>query len=103
MHLTSCKGTFCRYNQTLNTSDAAIFASHPTNIDIFFLSTFNFVNKLFVLVSLSLSLSLGQPKVNKVKNFLPILKLMKRPQTKFYAHTMSDFKVIKTKKVKIYY
>jgi len=34
--------------------------------------------------------SLGQPKVNKGKIFLPILKLMKRPQTKFHAHTISE-------------
>jgi len=28
---------------------------------------------------------------------------MKRPQTKFYAHTMREFQVIKSKKVKIYH
>jgi len=28
---------------------------------------------------------LGQAKVNKVKNYLPFLKFMKRPQTKFHA------------------
>jgi len=27
---------------------------------------------------------------------------MKHPQTKFHAHTMSDFQVIRLKKVKIY-
>jgi len=39
-----------------------------------------------------------QPQVNKVKNFLPFLKLMKRPQTKFHAHTMSESQVIRSKK-----
>ena len=33
-------------------------------------------------------ISLGQPKVNKVKDVLPFLKFMKRPQTKLHAHTM---------------
>jgi len=35
-------------------------------------------------------LSVGQPNVNKVKNFLAFLKLIKRPQTKFHAHTMRE-------------
>jgi len=48
-------------------------------------------------------LRLGQPKVNKVKIFLPFQKFMKRPQTKFHADTMSHFKVIRSKKVKIYH
>jgi len=42
-------------------------------------------------------------KINKVKIFLPFLKLMKRPQTKFHAHTMSESQVIRSKKVKIYH
>jgi len=33
----------------------------------------------------------------------PFLKLMKRPQTKFYAHTMKESQVIRSKKVKIYH
>jgi len=44
--------------------------------------------------------SVGQPKVNKVKCFLPFLKLMKRPQTKFNAHTMRESQVIRSKKSK---
>jgi len=42
-------------------------------------------------------------KKNKVKNVLPFLKLMKHPQTKIHADTMSDSKVNKSKKVKIYH
>ena len=45
-------------------------------------------------------LLLGQPKV---KAFLAFQKFMKRPQTKFYADTMSDSKVNRSKKVKIYH
>jgi len=37
----------------------------------------------------------------KLKNFLPFLKLMKRPQTKLHAHTMRESHVIRPKKVKI--
>jgi len=48
-------------------------------------------------------LKIGQPKVNKVKIFLPFLKFMKRPQTKFYAHTMKVSQVIRSKKVKVYH
>jgi len=47
-------------------------------------------------------LSVGQPKVNKAKNFLPFLKFMKRQQTKFHAGIMTYSKVIRSKKVKIY-
>ena len=43
-------------------------------------------------------LSLGQPKVNKVKFFLPCLEVMKRPQTKFQVDAMRGFKVIKSRK-----
>jgi len=32
----------------------------------------------------------GQQKVNGITKVLSFLKLMKRPQTTFYAHTMSD-------------
>ena len=46
-------------------------------------------------------LLVGQPKVNKVKIFLPFLKFKKRPQTKFHAHTMRLSQVIRSKKVKI--
>jgi len=46
---------------------------------------------------------LGQPKVNNVKNVLPFLKLMKRSQTKFHAHTMKKSQVIRSKIVKIYH
>ena len=35
--------------------------------------------------------SVGQPKV---KNFLPFLKILKRPQTKFHAHTMREYQAI---------
>jgi len=42
--------------------------------------------------------SLGQPKVNKIKIFLPFLKLMKRPQTQFHAHIMREYQVIRSKK-----
>ena len=45
--------------------------------------------------------SLEQPKANKVKIFLPRSNFMKRPQTKFHADTMSDSKVIRSKKVKL--
>ena len=45
-------------------------------------------------------LSIGQPKV---KIFLLLQKCMKHPQTKFHADTMSHFKVIRLKKVKIYH
>ena len=41
-------------------------------------------------------------KINKVKNFLPFIKFMKRPQTKFHAHTMRVSQVIRSKTVKIY-
>jgi len=41
-------------------------------------------------------LYLGQPKVKKVKNFLPY-QFMKSPQTKFHADTMRDSKVITSK------
>jgi len=41
-------------------------------------------------------------KINKVKLFLPLIKFMKRPQTKFHAHTISESQVIRSKKVKIY-
>jgi len=44
------------------------------------------------------ALSLGQPKVNKVKIFILFKKFMKRPQTKFHAGSMSDSKVIRSKK-----
>jgi len=37
-----------------------------------------------------------------VKFFLPFLKLMKRPQTKFHAHIMRESQVIRSKKDKIY-
>jgi len=43
-------------------------------------------------------LLLQQPKVNKVKIFLPFLKFMKRPQTKFHIHTMRKSQVIRQKK-----
>ena len=43
-------------------------------------------------------LLVGQPKVNKVKIYLPSLKFMKRPQTKFHADTMSNAQVIRSKK-----
>ena len=43
-------------------------------------------------------LSLGKPKVNKVKIFLPFSKLMKCPQTKFHAHTMRESQVLRSKK-----
>jgi len=39
----------------------------------------------------------------KVKIFLPLSKLMKRPQTKFHAHTMRKPQVIRPNKVKIYH
>jgi len=42
-------------------------------------------------------LLIGQPKVNKVKTFLPFSKFMKRPQTKFHAHTMSESQAIRSK------
>jgi len=45
-------------------------------------------------------LLIGQPKVNKVKTFLPFSKFMKRPQTKFHAHTMSESQAIRSKKSK---
>jgi len=44
----------------------------------------------------------GQPKINKVNFFMPVSKLLKRPQTKFHTHTMSDLKAVKSKKIKIY-
>jgi len=44
--------------------------------------------------------SVGQPKINQVKIVVPLLKFMKRPQTKFHADTMSDFKIITSKKDK---
>jgi len=37
----------------------------------------------------------GQPKV---KNFLPFLKFMERPQTEFHAHTMRESQAIRSKK-----
>jgi len=40
----------------------------------------------------------GQPKINKVKFFMPVSKLLKRPQTKFHTHTMGDSKAVKSKK-----
>jgi len=44
---------------------------------------------LFGAIRICSSTSLqGQPKVNKVKIFLPFWKFMKRPQTKLHAHTM---------------
>ena len=42
--------------------------------------------------------SLGQPKVNKVKFFLPCSEVMKRPQTKFQVDSIRGFKVIKSRK-----
>jgi len=45
---------------------------------------------------------LGQTEVNKVKNVLPFLKLLKCPKTKFHTHTMRESQVIRSKKVKIY-
>jgi len=39
----------------------------------------------------------------KLKNFLPFLKLVKRPQTKFHAHSMWESQVIRPKKVTIYH
>jgi len=42
-------------------------------------------------------LLLGQPKVSKVKIFLPFLKFMKRPQTKFHVHTMRVSQLIRSK------
>ena len=47
-------------------------------------------------------LSLGQPKVNKIKIFLPFPMFIKRPQTKFHAHTTGNPKLLGQKKVKIY-
>ena len=41
--------------------------------------------------------SLGQPRVNEVKFFLPCLKVMKRVQTKFQVDAMRGFKVIKSR------
>ena len=41
---------------------------------------------------------LGQPKVNKFEIFLLFWKFMKRPQTKFHAHTMRESQVIRSKK-----
>jgi len=46
------------------------------------------------------ALLLRQPIVNEVKIFLPFFNFMKRPQTKFYAHTMSDFHVTRSTKSK---
>jgi len=40
----------------------------------------------------------GQPKVNKIKNFLPFLEFMKHPQIKFHAHTMREYQAIRSKK-----
>jgi len=40
--------------------------------------------------------SVGQPKVNKIKIFLPFWKFMKRPQTEFHAHTMRESQVIRS-------
>jgi len=37
-----------------------------------------------------------------MKNVLPFSKFMKRPQTNFHADTMSAFKVIGSRKGKIY-
>jgi len=45
-------------------------------------------------------LFLKKPKFNKVKFFLPFLKFMKRPQTKFHAHTKREVQVIRSKKSK---
>ena len=55
------------------------------------------------MLSLLFYIITGQPKVKKVKNFLPFLKHMKRPQTKFHTHTMKESQVIRSKKVKIYH
>ena len=49
------------------------------------------IGKSFVLL-------LRQPKVNKVKFFLPCLEVMKRPQTKFQVDATRGFKVIKSRK-----
>jgi len=35
-----------------------------------------------------------EPKVNKVKFFLPFLKLMKCPHTEFHVHAMSNPKLL---------
>jgi len=43
-------------------------------------------------------LLLGQPKVIKVKIILSFLKLIKRSQTIFHAHTMRVSQVIRSKK-----
>jgi len=43
--------------------------------------------------------SLGQPKVDEVKTFLPFLKFVKPPQTKFHAHT-NEGKLLGQKKSK---
>jgi len=40
-------------------------------------------------------LLLRQPKVNQVKIFLPFLKFIKHPQTKFHIHTMRKSQVIR--------
>jgi len=45
-----------------------------------------------------IQLSVGQPKVNRVKNFLTLLKLMKRPQTRFHADTTRASEVLRSKK-----
>jgi len=59
--------------------------------------------KTFILHAESLShmhyaLCIGEPNVNKVKNFLLFLKFMKRPQTKFHVHTMRESHVVRSKK-----
>jgi len=41
-------------------------------------------------------LLLGQQEVNKVQNFLPFLKLMRRSETNFHAHSMRESQVIST-------
>ena len=46
-------------------------------------------------IQISEHLWLGQAKVNKIKNFLPFSKFLKRTQTKFYAHIMRESQIIK--------
>ena len=48
-------------------------------------------------------LIIGQLKVKEVKNVLPFLKFMKRPQTKFHDDTKSEYEIARSKILKVYH
>jgi len=89
--------------KTSEVATLSVTKIHCWWISVFYRAPEKIEKRSFHLVNVAYVVSLlGQPKVNKVKIFLPFPKFMKCPQTKFHAYTMTESQVIRSKKVKIY-